>query len=265
MKDYFKIGEISKLYHIGVDSLRYYEKIGVLHPERGEGGYRHYSVRDIWKLNTIRDLRGLGFGMEKIKAYLEDHTVESTLALLEKEQSAIDDKIRQLERLRDNVTRRMETIQSANQMPLEVIALTDCPPRRCCAIEEGYSDEHEMDVLIKRLMNLDREHQYVIGSNQIGSVIPLGEAEKTGKIHYISVFAMDEKGEKILPGGTYLTVSYRGAYEKTKLWVPKLLAYAEAHSLRLRGDILEILWIDIHTSERIEEHITQLQILADPK
>ena len=263
MKDYFKIGEISKLYHIGVDSLRYYEKIGVLHPERGEGGYRHYSVRDIWKLNTIRDLRGLGFGMEQIKAYLENHTVESTAVLLEKEQWAIDEKIRQLEALRENVTRRMDTIRAAGQMPLDVISLESCPPRRCCAIEEGYSDEHEMDVLIKRLMNLDREHQYVIGNNQIGSVIPLEEAEKTGTIRYESVFVIDEKGEKILPGGTYLTVTYRGDYGKTRLWVPKLLDYARLHGLQLRGDILEILWIDIHTSAEVSEHVTQLQILAE--
>ena len=30
MKQYFKIGEISKLYQIGVDSLRYYEELGLL-------------------------------------------------------------------------------------------------------------------------------------------------------------------------------------------------------------------------------------------
>ena len=34
MRDRYKIGEISKLYGIGSDSLRYYEKIGALHPRR---------------------------------------------------------------------------------------------------------------------------------------------------------------------------------------------------------------------------------------
>lgn len=33
MKKYFKIGEIAKLYHIGTDSLRYYEKLGILTPK----------------------------------------------------------------------------------------------------------------------------------------------------------------------------------------------------------------------------------------
>lgn len=43
MKKYFKIGEIAKLYHIGTDSLRYYEKLGILTPKRSENDYRLYS------------------------------------------------------------------------------------------------------------------------------------------------------------------------------------------------------------------------------
>ncbi|MDL0195921.1 MerR family DNA-binding transcriptional regulator, partial [Clostridioides difficile] len=34
MKDYYKIGEISKIYGIGRDSLMYYEEIGILRPVR---------------------------------------------------------------------------------------------------------------------------------------------------------------------------------------------------------------------------------------
>ncbi len=49
MKKHFKIGEISKLYNIGVDSIRYYEEIGLLNPDRSESGYRHYSIHDIWR------------------------------------------------------------------------------------------------------------------------------------------------------------------------------------------------------------------------
>ena len=54
MKKYFKIGEISRIYDIGVDSIRYYEEIGIIKPERSESGYRLYSIHDIWRLNVIR-------------------------------------------------------------------------------------------------------------------------------------------------------------------------------------------------------------------
>ncbi|MDQ9745672.1 MerR family transcriptional regulator, partial [Acinetobacter baumannii] len=67
----FKIGEISKLYHIGTDSLRYYEELGILTPKRGANQYRLYSLNDLWKLNVIRDLRSLDFSMERIKEYMD--------------------------------------------------------------------------------------------------------------------------------------------------------------------------------------------------
>ena len=37
---YYTIGEIAKLYHLGVDTIRYYEEKGILKPNRGENGYR---------------------------------------------------------------------------------------------------------------------------------------------------------------------------------------------------------------------------------
>ena len=68
MKDYYKINEIAKLYGIGVDSLRYYERLGILKPRRDTNGYRLYSLKEMYKLNMIRDLRRLNFSMEQIKA-----------------------------------------------------------------------------------------------------------------------------------------------------------------------------------------------------
>ena len=61
MKNLYQIQEICRLYHIGADSLRYYEKIGLIQPQRSEGNYRLYSLSDIWRLNVIRDMLKLGF------------------------------------------------------------------------------------------------------------------------------------------------------------------------------------------------------------
>ena len=46
MKKFFKIGEISKLYGIGVDSIRYYEEIGIIKPERSESA-------NIWSITQF--------------------------------------------------------------------------------------------------------------------------------------------------------------------------------------------------------------------
>ena len=40
---YYTIGEIAKMYHLGVDTLRYYEEKGILEPIRGQNGYRYFD------------------------------------------------------------------------------------------------------------------------------------------------------------------------------------------------------------------------------
>ena len=65
-KDTFKIGELSKLFDIGVDSIRYYEKVGILHPVRNdENNYRMYTIDDVRRLALIRELLGLSFSTDR--------------------------------------------------------------------------------------------------------------------------------------------------------------------------------------------------------
>ena len=263
MQEFFKIGEISRLYGIGVDSLRYYEKIGLLTPQRSESGYRHYSIQDLWKLNVIRDLRELDFSMEQIGRYLKHHSVESTLALLREEQQAIGEKIGALQALQRNVEKRMDCIRQAVSMPLDTIGLSSYETRRCYCIPEGYSEEHEMDVLMRRLLNMDKEHLYLIGSNQIGTAISLKAARDQGKLLYEGVFVIDENGSETLPAGRYLTVAYRGEYGKSRQKIQELLSYAREHEITLTGDFLELLFVDIHISADEKEYITQLQVLTE--
>ena len=118
MKEFFKIGEISKLYHIGADSLRYYEELGILSPKRGENQYRLYSLNDLWKLNVIRDLRSLDFSMERIKEYMDHRSIHSTEQLLSEELLVIEEKIRTLSELKENVEERLHTIQEAKSHPI---------------------------------------------------------------------------------------------------------------------------------------------------
>ena len=104
----YTIGEIAELYHIGTDSIRYYERKGLLEPVRGENGYRYYSAQSIWRMNVIRSLRDLGFPVERIGAYLRDRTLENTEEMLREEQRMIQDRLRELRKLRASVDQQLE-------------------------------------------------------------------------------------------------------------------------------------------------------------
>ena len=67
----FTIGVLSDLTHCKVETIRYYEKIGIFPiPPRTEGGHRIYSENHLKRLVFIRRSRDLGFSLEEIRALL---------------------------------------------------------------------------------------------------------------------------------------------------------------------------------------------------
>lgn len=260
MKKYFKIGEISQLYHIGPDSLRYYEKLGILNPRRGDNQYRLYHTDDIWRLNVIRELRELGFSMEQIGAYLKNHTVSRTKEILQDELRMIEKKQKKLKMLQKNVEERIQMLNQCEEKEMGKVHVCKVPDRYCHYIEEGYEQDEEMDVLIKQLLNRNPEKLYIIGSNHIGSIIPEESARDGRCREYTGVFMVDEEGDTVIEGGTYLTISYHGSCEQNYRFLPRLLSYARDKGYEIVSDVYEILWVDIHVSGLEEEHITELQV-----
>lgn len=149
MKDYYKINEIARLYGIGVDSLRYYEKLGILKPRRDTNGYRLYNLKDMYKLNVIRDLRRLDFSMQQIKDYLEGQTVDHTLALLRQEQTLVQAQIQELQTKARLLQKRIATLTEAQSIVPGTISLRTLPQRPCVQFSAHITRDEEMDFVMK--------------------------------------------------------------------------------------------------------------------
>lgn len=63
-----EIKEVETLLSVSRSNIRFYEKAGLIHPERKENNYRDYSEQDIAALKKILVLRKLGFRVEEISA-----------------------------------------------------------------------------------------------------------------------------------------------------------------------------------------------------
>lgn len=72
MQNKLSIGEMAKLRGVTVDTLRHYDKIGLLKPYHidPETGYRYYSISQYEVLGTIKDLRSIGFSLGKSSNFL---------------------------------------------------------------------------------------------------------------------------------------------------------------------------------------------------
>jgi MerR family mercuric resistance operon transcriptional regulator len=71
-KDAFSIGELSRLTHVNIETIRYYERIAMLPaPPRTRGGRRVYGPDERRTLAFIRRARELGFTLAEIRALLD--------------------------------------------------------------------------------------------------------------------------------------------------------------------------------------------------
>ena len=103
---FITIGKLAKLAEVGVDTVRYYERQGLLPPaSRSESGYRQYSRDDADRLRFIRRAKTLGFSLEDIAELLELHSPSGDRAevkrVSQKRLASIEHKIRELTAIRD--------------------------------------------------------------------------------------------------------------------------------------------------------------------
>lgn len=171
MKNYYKISEISRLYGIGPDSLRYYERLGILSPKRDSNQYRLYSLKDIYKLNLICDLRKLDFSMSQIKDYLDCQTVCNTLDILRCEQELLGKKLKELTEKEHLINERIEALHKTEYITTDRIDIKTLPPRLCVQEKSYITRDEEMDLLIQKLMTRHEKKIRNFGNQIIGAFL----------------------------------------------------------------------------------------------
>lgn len=211
-------------------------------------------------MNTIRDLLELGFSGKEIKEYFKNRNVQSTFQMLKDEKSRVKRKINELKRLKDNIDVRLKGINATKKIAYNQIIKKHFEERKCYRISVGYKDDDEMNILIKRLIDIDENYYYVIGNHQIGSIIPVNDYLTNDQIKYNSVFILAKNGTTKIEKGEYLTYTYKGNYKQSKYAIDKLYEYVKNNNLKIMSNILEILWIDIHSTDNEEEYVTELQL-----
>ncbi len=99
MKKYFSIGEAAKAVHTTSETLRHYDRIGLVKPSKKDEwtNYRYYSEQDIVRLNTVRALQLMDLPLHEIKKVLEYDELEKIVDFLGKAEEKADEKIAALQ------------------------------------------------------------------------------------------------------------------------------------------------------------------------
>ncbi len=117
MKNYFLISEFAKLRGININSLRYYEKLGILRPAYIDEntGYRYYAPEQVSVLNKIILCIQLGIPLKEMIQYIDEDGNLNSKQLLEQGRIVAQKRIEEMQNNLNYIDSSIKSIEAGKQ------------------------------------------------------------------------------------------------------------------------------------------------------
>ena len=114
-----KIAEVSEKYGLSADTLRYYERVGLIPPvNRSESGIRDYNDLDLRRVDFIKCMRSAGLPVEVLIEYIAlvqkgDKTIEARKEILVEQRELLLAKMKEMQKTLDILDHKIEIYENA--------------------------------------------------------------------------------------------------------------------------------------------------------
>ncbi|WP_294148881.1 MerR family transcriptional regulator [uncultured Clostridium sp.] len=268
MKNTFTISEIADFFNISTQTLRYYDKIGLMKPVKTDesSGYRLYSGEQFDKLYLIRDLKQLGLSLDQIKSYCETKDIRELGRILDETSSSLERQLNELQSLKKHVDDYLRSIRLLeNAHGRSICEFRPIRERYAYTVDINFQAEHLLhyiDILQESyarssLQNVEPGHillgihSKALGKNNLDGYNFIGNMLKQ---------PVRDKNVRTFPEGLYAVACHLGSYDTIFDTYRKLLRYIRQHHYTISGDSLEISITDIAFTDNPEEFVTEIQI-----
>ncbi|MDY6153035.1 MAG: MerR family transcriptional regulator [Terrisporobacter sp.] len=270
MKEFFSIGEISKLFDINKKTLRYYDEIGLFKPSfvNKDNNYRYYTLDQFQYLETIKYLKELGLSLDKIKYNLTNLNSEDVINSLEEQNNIIDAKISELQLIKQKINKKIIQIKDSTRNDLlETIREVDFNERQAVRLRHSIKTGYDIEFSLRKLIKMS-DNKIFLTYGLVGVSISRDDLIDRKYDEYKSIFIMIEEEKydksliKIFPKGTYVCIRFKGVHKDAPPYYEKLINYINKQGYEIIDDSLEMELTDPSLSLTDEEVIMELQILV---
>ena len=114
-----KIAEVSERYGLSADTLRYYERVGLIPPvNRSESGIRDYNELDLRRVDFIKCMRSAGLPVEVLIEYIAlvqkgDKTLEVRKEILVEQRELLVARMKEMQKTLDLLDHKIEVYENA--------------------------------------------------------------------------------------------------------------------------------------------------------
>ena len=114
-----KIAEVSEKFSMSVDTLRYYERVGLIPPvHRNDGGIRDYDELDLRRVDFIKCMRGAGLPVEVLIEYMGlvqqgDSTIEARKEILIEQRDLVAARLEEMQKTLERLNYKIDAYEKA--------------------------------------------------------------------------------------------------------------------------------------------------------
>ena len=210
MKPYSSIGEAAKAAHTTSETLRHYDRIGLVKPSKKDEwtNYRYYTEQDIVRLNTVRALQMMDLPLQEIKKVLEYDDLEKIIDFLRQTEQKADEKIAALQYSKSKIQLAKADYERKlqAQQTFQGIILKDLPERVILL-----SDTLEVPTLDNLWNYLSHFYDKVTPALKdrffFEDMAGIYSEEGLTRLFALCIRYVEIEGLKVLPKGKYLCAS----------------------------------------------------------
>jgi DNA-binding transcriptional MerR regulator len=263
------IGKMAKLNQVTVQTLRYYDKIGLLKPMITDDAshYRYYAINQCARLDMIQYMKSLGMSLETIKAQFDHGDIHGVDEILSFQEKWIHEKLKELQDMQKAVSHYRENIARYIKAPKSgQINLEYIEARRVFSYDAGINFyESTIDTWEYMIRGLKKQvtiqHLPMVKFCNVGSILRKSLLEKRSFYSTEIFIFVDEEEEttELLPAGDYLTVHFDDFYKEVD-YGNMLLDYIKEHHYEIVGDYICEVVVELPLFEEKRNMFIKVQI-----
>ena len=267
-QEFYSIGQVSKIANLSTKALRYYDKIGLIQPDKVEDNqYRFYSMPTLLSVPVIKYYKQMGFKLEEMRSLIEG----STYNVLEK---VFSDKIKQIKIEERELFIKYKSVKDWHELILEADGVIEnnitnvfvkfLNTEEFTFLEQEFDYDYNSSIVNIEFTNFVEEK----GTAVTGPVMlyfpsykdKINNTAKNVKIVQRTFENVGEENSIKLGGSMVISCYHIGSHESINQTYDKIIKWANEGNHKLGDYCVERYVTDYWTTKNTNNFVTEIMI-----
>ncbi|MCI8661907.1 MAG: MerR family transcriptional regulator [Hungatella sp.] len=268
MKEKMTVGEFAKLKNISQETLRHYDRMGLLKPQWTDEmtGYRYYSIFQYETLSTISELRDLGMPLKEIKEFLEKRDVDRTLLLLEERHQQLSLEIQRLSVIEKRIAHKLAHLKKYSAVkPSQEYEVKAFPERQILLwkqeLKNGIPEEYGFAELEGQL----KQFAPIFAENRYGIRVSLGDTIREYMFLFLDGYEKMEEQQSetivnIIKEGKYACIFWKYETQELETFLDEFICRLMEDGRKPDEDVVMIAQVDLSVVGDVDQILYEIQV-----